>query len=209
MMHWISVSLPVSEHMAVYKNLIEKRPVIETTRTFSSNGMHESTLHLPLHTGTHVDYPLHALPQGKCSSDYKRFPVQFSARIVDFADDPPENIGLAQVREIPMDGLDAVFFKTHNAPLEVFDSLFPWLTSEAASWLAQHPLLFVGIDHLGIERSQPGHETHLRLLSRDILIIEGLELSWIKSGIHQFTAFTLGILGVEAEPVMLYILPPA
>ncbi len=207
MRHWNSVSLPITEQMAVYKNLAEKRPVIETTRSFSGNGgMHESTLHLPLHTGTHVDYPLHAIPGGKSSSDYERFPVEFSGWVVDLADAPPECIGLEQVRDIPMQGLEAVFFKTLRSPLEIFDPSFPWLTGEAAAWLMQYPLLFVGIDQPGIERSQPGHETHIRLLSRDILIIEGLELSLIKDGLHRFAAFTLGIRGVEAEPVLLYAL---
>lgn len=205
MINWISVSQPITEQMAVYKDLAEKRPVIETTRTFSGKGMHESTLHLPLHTGTHVDYPLHAIPGGKCSSDYERFPVEFLGYVVDLADAPPERIGLEQVRDIPMQGVEAVFFKTRKAPLQVFDPLFPWLTGEAAAWLAQHPLLFAGIDQPGIERSQPGHETHIQLLSRDILIIEGLDLSPIDDGCRRFAAFTLGIQGVEAEPVLLYV----
>ena len=51
----IPVSLPINEEMVVYTNQDDKRPVIETTRTFASHGMHESSLHLPLHTGTHVD----------------------------------------------------------------------------------------------------------------------------------------------------------
>jgi len=207
MRDWISVSLPITEHMAVYKDLAEKRPTIETTRSFSRHGMHESTLHLPLHTGTHVDYPLHAIPGGKCSSEYERFPLEFSCAVVDLADHPPESIGLEQVRDINMDGLEAVFFKTRGVPLKVFDPLFPWLTSEAAAWLAQYPLLFVGIDQPGIERSQPGHETHIQLLSQDILIIEGLDLSRIMGGRCRFAAFTLGIRGVEAEPVLLYTLP--
>jgi len=207
MRRWTSVSLPITEHMAVYKNLAEKRPAIETTRSFSSHGMHESTLHLPLHTGTHVDYPLHAIQGGKCSSEYELFPLEFLCRVVDLTDDPPENIGLDQVSDIDIDGLEAVFFKTRKAPLQVFDPLFPWLTSEAAAWLAQYPLLFVGIDQPGIERSQPGHETHILLLSRDILIVEGLDLSRITAGRRQFAAFTLGIRGVEAEPILLYVRP--
>jgi len=207
MRDWTSVSLPITEHMAVYKNLAEKRPAIETTRSFSSHGMHESTLHLPLHTGTHVDYPLHAIQGGKCSSDYELFPLEFSCSVVDLTDPPPDNIGLEQVSDIDMDGLEAVFFKTRCEPLQVFDPLFPWLTSEAAAWLAQYPLLFVGIDQPGIERGQPGHETHILLLSRDILIVEGLDLSRITGGRRQFAAFTLGIRGVEAEPVLLYAHP--
>ena len=207
MMHWQALSPPISEQMAVYKNLDEKRPVIEITRDFARHGMHESTLHLPLHTGAHVDYPLHAIAGGKCSSDYQRFPVEFSVYVLDLCPQAPLSLNLAQVQNIPMDGIEAVFFRTREQPLEVFDPLFPWLTTEAAIWLAEHPLLFVGIDQPGIERAQPGHPTHIQLLERDILIIEGLDLSRITGGRRRCAAFTLGIQGVEAEPVLVYALP--
>ena len=203
---WTPVSLPISEEMVVYKDQDEKRPAIETTRTFASHGMHESSLHLPLHTGTHVDYPLHVIEGGKCSSDYDRFPVDFSVFVVDLCPSPPQSIGLPQMRDIPVDKVQAVFFRTIEQPLAEFDPVFHWVNNEAAAWLAAHPLLFAGTDQPGIERNQPGHPTHIQLLKQDILIIEGLDLSHIKGGIHQCAAFSLGIQGVEAEPILVYAL---
>ena len=206
MRNWQSLSLPITEQMAVYKNLADKRPVLENTRNFSDHGIFESTLHLPLHTGTHVDYPLHVIEGGKCSSDYDRFPVDFSVFVVDLCSSPPESIGLPQMRDIPIDKVQAVFFRTIEQPLAEFDPVFPWVNTEAAAWLAAHPLLFAGTDQPGIERNQPGHPTHIQLLKQDILIIEGLDLSHIKGGIHQCAAFSLGIQGVEAEPIVVYAL---
>lgn len=120
---------------------------------------------------------------------------------------PPERTDLEQVRVIPTRGVEAVFFKTRNVPLTVFDPLFPHVTAGAAGWLAQSQLLFVGIDQPGIEINQPAHETHIQLLRQDILILEGLDLSQIDGGRRRFVAFTIGISGGEAEPVMLYALP--
>ncbi len=207
MLNWIHLSLPISEGMAVYKNLEEKRPAIETTRSFAAHGMHESSLHLPLHTGTHVDYPLHALQSGKNSSDFHCFPAEFTAYVHDLADSPPPCIDLALVRPLPLGDVEAVFFKTRTSILREFDPLFPWLSGEAAAWLATFPLKFVGIDQPGIERSQPAHETHTHLLKKDILIFEGLDLSQVGSGPRIIRAFTLGIQGVEAEPVLIYASP--
>jgi arylformamidase len=207
LLNWISLSLPISEGMAVYKNLDEKRPAIENTRNFAVHGMHENTLHLPLHTGTHVDYPLHALPSGKNSSDYRCFPVEFTAYVVDLTVSPPPCIDLALVQNLPLGDVEAVFFKTRKSILTLFDPLFPWLLGEAAAWLATFPLKFVGIDQPGIERNQPAHETHIQLLKEDILIFEGLDLSRIGGGQRAIHAFTLGIQGVEAEPVMIYASP--
>ncbi len=205
MLNWISLSLPIKETMAVYKNLEEKRPHIETTRNFPQQGMHESTLHLPLHTGTHIDYPLHAIDGGKRSSDYQLFPIEFTALVVDLCPQPPTAITLDLVRTLSLDSIDAVFFRTLEQPLEEFDPLFPGVTEEAAAWLCEYPLLFVGIDQPGIERAQPGHPTHIRLLEKDILILEGLSLSRMSGGGRfRCRAFTLGIDGVEAEPILVY-----
>ena len=138
--NWTPVSLPISEEMVVYKDQDDKRPLIETTRTFASHGMHESSLHLPLHTGTHVDYPLHALEGGKCSSDYRRFPLTFLALVVDLTPAPHTTIALDQVRDLALEGVEAVLFKTMVEPAASFDPQFPGLTSEAAAWLAGKPL---------------------------------------------------------------------
>lgn len=203
-MRWIPVSIPISTSMTVYKNLENKRPVIENTRGFQRDGIYESTLHLPLHTGTHVDYPLHAIPGGKCSSDYHCFPALFNAYILDLTAEAPLCITLDHVVSLPLKEVDALFFKTLKAPLDTFNFEFPWLSAEAATWLAHTGLKFIGTDQLGIERNQPGHETHIRLLEKDILIIEGLELSRLQEGLQRFSAHTLQIQGVEAEPLMVY-----
>ncbi|MGB5823793.1 MAG: cyclase family protein [Proteocatella sp.] len=203
-MKLIALSLPITMNMVVYKNREEKKPAIENMRCFKDDGMNENTLHLPLHTGTHVDYPLHAIDGGKSSSDYDVFPAIFKGYVLDLSLDSHESIGLEHINNLDLSEVEAVFFKTRKGPMEFFDFEFPWLEKEGAAWLSRLPLKFVGIDQLGIERNQPGHETHISLLGRDILIIEGLNLSEIEEGTHNFLAITLQIKDVEAEPAMLY-----
>jgi len=203
-MKLISLSLPITMNMTVYKNLEDKKPVIEKTRCFKDNGMNENTLHLPLHTGTHVDYPLHAIDNGKSSCDYDIFPAIFKGYVLDLSMNTPVVIGLEQVRNLDLSEVEAVFFKTRKGPMEFFDFEFPWLEKGGAAWFSRLSLKFVGIDQLGIERNQPHHETHISLLEKDILIIEGLNLSDIEAGIHDFLAMTLQIKDVEAEPVVVY-----
>jgi len=207
MLNWICVSQPISGDMAVYKDRQEKRPVIEVSRTFAEHGMEEATLHLPLHTGTHVDYPRHAIEGGRCSSDFQCFPAEFEALVVDVAGSAEEAVDIDQARDLDLAGIEAVLIRTRRSLLRRFDPSFPWLTAAAAEWLARFPLRFVGIDQLGIERNQPDHATHVALLSRDILIIEGLDLSAIDGGRRRFRAFALGIRGVEAEPLLVYAAP--
>lgn len=209
-MKWLSLNMPLTRDIPVYKNIESKKPQIENTRNFKEHGIYESTLHLPMHTGTHIDYPLHAIDGGKTSSDYNLFPAYFKALVLDLTDGRQgtslESIGPEHLKDLDLIGVEAVFFKTLKAPMTAFEFEFPWLNREGAKFLAQFPLKFVGIDQLGIERNQPDHETHITLLSRDMLIIEGLNLSPLKTGIYDFAAFTLGVAEVEAEPLVVQVL---
>ena len=59
----------------------------------------------------------------------------------------------------------------------------------------------MGIDALGVERGQPGHETHLALMNVHAHIIEGLRLADVKEGRYELIALPLTIAGAEAAPV--------
>jgi len=205
-MKWINLSEPIHESMTVYKNLDEKKPRLEVTRNFNNAAMHETTLHLPLHTGTHIDYPLHAIPGGKKSCDYALFPDGIQAYVLDLSENPPESIGPEHLQGIDLAGSAGLFIKTLKKPLDTFDFDFPYLNREGAEWLTQFHLKYVGTDQPGLERNQSDHSTHIQLLQKDILIIEGLNLSMLSQGEHAFLLFSLGIKDVDAEPLVVYCL---
>ena len=58
----------------------------------------------------------------------------------------------------------------------------------------------MGIDALGVERSQPGHETHLALLGHDIMVLEGLALKDVAEGRYLLIALPLLIDGADGAP---------
>ncbi len=65
----------------------------------------------------------------------------------------------------------------------------------------------VGTDYLGIERDQPGHETHRALLSHRVAIIEGLRLADVDAGKRYYLlCLPLKIVGFEAAPARAVLL---
>jgi arylformamidase len=58
------ISMAIEPGMAVYKNREEKRPRLTVTRDFKESSAYESRLEMDMHTGTHIDLPLHFLPGG-------------------------------------------------------------------------------------------------------------------------------------------------
>lgn len=206
------LSVKIHEDMQVYKNLEQKRPKIENVKNFKDHGMYESAIILPLHTGTHIDYPLHAIEGGKSSSDYDITNQIYKGYVLDLSKGVKGNIiSVDTINSILNLDMDVLFFKTKkdredSTEETYFDFEFPYLEAKASFLLSKSKLKFVGIDQLGIERSQPNHETHINLLKKDILIIEGLNLNYIEEGFYEFIFFTLGIQRVEAEPIIVNII---
>ena len=55
------ISKEISKDMMVYKDREEKRPQLKVVRDFSTGSVYESIITMDLHTGTHMDAPLHML----------------------------------------------------------------------------------------------------------------------------------------------------
>ena len=86
-----------------------------------------------------------------------------------------------------------------------FDPEFVYVTGEAAEYLVNVGIDGVGIDALGIERSQPDHRTHRLVLSHGILIIEGLQLAEVPPGEYMMSALPLAVPGAEAAPARVVL----
>src|SRR6056297_467407 len=53
------ISMLIHPHMQTYKNNKEKAPIFKTNQDIQTSTSHDTTVTLNLHTGTHMDYPLH------------------------------------------------------------------------------------------------------------------------------------------------------
>lgn len=204
-MAWKNISYPIEEGMAAYKNLPEKKTRIILTRTFEEGDMQETAVYLHLHTGTHVDYPRHAIEGGKTSNDYDVFPHTGRIFLMDVSRNGLESITLDDLTPLDLEGVDGLFIKTREKPLLTFDPEFPWLSAEGARYLSTLPLKYVGTDQPGIERKQPDHATHLALLGNDILVMEGLALWDLEEGYYDVLLTTLHVAGADAEPLLAYV----
>jgi arylformamidase len=194
------ISMAVKNDMKVYKNKEEKRPYIEIIKDYGSSDMFESKITLDMHTGTHMDAPLHVIKGGKSIDKVDLQSLITKCRVIDFTavDDKICEVDL-QNKDI-REG-DFILFKTKNSQNEEFNPKFIYLDKSGAKFLSELGIKGVGTDGLGIERGQENHETHKILLGNDIHIIEGLDLFEIVSGEYTLIALPIKIEGVEASPV--------
>ncbi len=194
------ISLAITPSMTVYKNKDIKRPLFSSAATFEKEGVYETQLSMNLHTGTHIDFPLHTIKNGNNSNHHPLETFIGTALVIDLSH-LDDHISENDLLPFEINPGDFVLLKTRNSLTEDFDFNFVYLDASAARYLVSKKIRGVGIDALGIERNQPNHPTHDLLLSNHIIILEGLRLKGIAPKIYDFLALPIKIDNVEALPV--------
>lgn len=194
------ISMPITASMPVYRGKEEKRPIITVDSDFTKGKTYESRIEMNLHTGTHLDRTLHMIPGGNRmdSLDVKQLITE--CKVIDLLD-VQEKITAQDLTSRSIGEGDFILFKTRNSYEDILENDFVYLDKSGAEYLAGLNIKGVGTDALGIERSQPEHETHLQLMKKGIHILEGLRLKDIKEGEYLLIALPLNIPEAEAAPV--------
>jgi arylformamidase len=155
-----------------------------------------SVLNFGAHTGTHVDAPAHFIEGG---AKVESLPLEVligEAEVIEV----PDNYRIIDeefVRAHCAPGTTRVVFKTRNSRFwneakPEFHTDFTYLDLAAAERLVQQGARLIGIDYLSIEKyGQKEHETHHALLSRGVIILEGLNLTNIPAGKYELICLPL------------------
>lgn len=204
-MRIFDISMPITEDMNVYKDNPAKRPVITVVSDFSNSSAHETKIEMNVHTGTHIDMPLHILENGKTIESMNLEKVLTKCKVFDFTH-AEEKVSEEDLAGKDISEGDFILLKTKNSLVKNPGKHFIYLDRSGAEYLAGKKVCGVGIDSLGIERNQPGHETHKILLSSEIVILEGLLLKSIEKGEYFLIALPINVWGADGAPVRAVLL---
>jgi arylformamidase len=202
---WIDVSLPIRDGMVHWPD----NPAIEIEHTQDLKHGDDATvsrLSMGVHTGTHVDAPVHFVIDGE---GIDRVPLERligPARVVDVGD--VERIRPMDLANIELRPGDRVLFKTGNSQHwnePQFRSNYTPLSLEAAQLLAASRVWTVGIDYLSIGSMRRGVQTHLVLLKAGVCIIEGLDLSGVESGWYDLLCLPIRLEGLDGAPARVVL----
>lgn len=207
-MRIIDISWPLSSTMTGYKN--KKEFVQEQLRQIGKDGVAESRFIIGSHAGTHIDAPAHMIDKGTNTSEISLSSFIGHAVVLDLTH-VTEHITRQDLERAVADSQLAgkiVLCKTKNSFLlsdALFDPDFVYVTQDAARYLVELQVKAVGIDYLGIERSQPGHTTHKILLESSVCIIEGLRLAQVQVAAYYFICLPLAVAadGAPARAILL------
>ena len=194
------ISMPITATMPVYKGKEEKRPKLTVVSDHQTGTAYESKLEFNLHTGTHLDRTLHMIPEGNTVESLDVSQLITPCKVLDHTS-VTDKITKGDFEDRDIKAGDFLLFKTKNSFEAILEKDFIYLDASGANYLVNKKISGVGTDALGIERSQPGHETHIVLMNQGIHILEGLRLGEVPEGEYLLIALPLNIVGAEAAPV--------
>ena len=188
------ITVPIRSTMPVYEG--DPGVKIDAWSAFAKgDSSNVSMLNFGAHTGTHVDAPAHFI-EGARRIDALSLDVLIGpARVLRVPDDATE-IGTDFIDGCDLNGVERILFHTRNSMLwdEGSRKDFTHLLPEAAQLLVDRGIKLVGTDYLSIEKFHSGHHrTHLTLLSNNVVIVEGLNLSEVPEGDYELTCLPLKI----------------
>jgi arylformamidase len=167
-----------------------------------------SRLTCSVHTGTHVDAPVHFLDG---AAGVESLPLKLltgrayvvnlpSAKLIDEA--TLEAAGLPPRTR-------RVLFRTRNSELwareKTFQTDFVAVDASGARWLVKKGVQLVGVDYLSVAPYGQGKETHRILLEAGVVIIEGLDLSRVTQGRYSLYCLPLKLVGSDGAPARVIL----
>jgi arylformamidase len=208
-MDWIDVSVTVRHGMPHWPD----NPPVELERIMDVRRGDEcnvSRLAMGVHSGTHVDAPVHFLHEAAGLDEIPLEATMGEARVVEI--EHPREITAGELRRHGLQAGERVLFRTTNSDwcwqADSFVEDFVYLTDRAAIHLAQAGVQTVGVDYLSVGGyHDDGGKVHRILLEAGICIIEGLDLSPVVGGRYELICLPVKLQGSDGAPARAILRP--
>jgi len=205
-MKLIDVTVPLDANLPNYpgNTPFTLEPIKRLARGDSSN---VSSLHMSAHAGTHVDAPRHFFDQGAGTDGLPLEMLLGRTRVIEITS--RRGIGADELAGVDLSEDVRVLIKTSNSRLwgnAEFHQDYVGVTESGARHLIEHGIKVVGVDYLSVEEfKKPGAPAHHVLLGGGTIVIEGLNLRDVETGIYEMICLPLRIVGADGAPARVVL----
>jgi arylformamidase len=195
----IDISVPIRPGMVTYPG--DPPVTLERVASIADGDVANlSRLDFGVHSGTHVDAPVHFVDGAAGIDDVPLEVLVGPARVVDLT--------RAERLDAPafarLEPTERLLLKTRNSELwsrTTFADDFLALTEDGARALLDAGVRLVGIDYLSI-----GDEAaHNALLQAGVVAIEGLDLRGVEAGEYTLVCAPLKLVGSDGGPARAFL----
>jgi len=209
MTDWIDVSVTVRHGMPHWPDnppIVLER-VLDTGRGDVCNVSH---LAMGVHSGTHMDGPVHFIHGAGGLDEMPLTATMGEARVIQI--EHPREITAGELSKHRLEPGERVLLRTSNSDrcwqASSFVEDFVGLSEQAAAHLAQARVRTVGIDYLSVGGYHAdGAAIHKILLGAGIWIIEGLDLSAVSGGRYEMICLPVKLHGSDGAPARAILRP--
>jgi arylformamidase len=197
------ISLAITPGMPVWPGDpgVELERVTEIAKGANSNA---SRLTLGVHSGTHVDAPVHFLDGDTSVESLALETLTGRATVVDLPQAEVLDAATLGAAGIPP-GTQRLLFKTRNSAYwtrgeKSFQTDFVAVDAGGAEWLVSQGVRLVGVDYLSVAPFKQSRPTHRTLLGAGVVVVEGLDLSQVGPGTYTLYCLPLKLVGSDGAP---------
>ena len=202
-MNVYDITLTISPDLPTWPG--DPKIILERVASMEDGGdANVSRVNMSVHTGTHVDAPIHFLPNG---TSVDKIPLKILTGRAYVLHLPDVEIITADVL------VEAAFpprtrrvlFKTRNSDLwarreQKFHEDYVALSPDGAEYLIDRGVKLVGVDYLSVAAFNNTRMTHEILLNSGVVIVEGLNLSEVQQGRYTFYCLPLKLAESDGAP---------
>jgi arylformamidase len=169
-----------------------------------------SHLAMGVHSGTHVDAPVHFIHQAPGVDEMPLTATMGAARVIEITH--PREITADELSRHSLRAGERVLFRTSNSvrcwQTDRFVEDFVYISEQAAGYLAKTRVRTVGVDYLSVGGYHAdGATIHRILLAAGIWIIEGLDLSAVRAGRYEMICLPVKLHGSDGAPARALLRP--
>lgn len=195
------VTVPISGQTPVY----EGDPAVEIVTANAierGDAANVSRLCCGAHTATHVDAPAHFIEGARRIHEIDLEKLNGKCRVVEI---DRSVMAIEADHIVNLEAVERVLFKTRNSDFwndlsQGFRKDFTYIAPAAARALAALNIKLVGIDYLSVEKfGAETFETHITLLEKEVVIIEGLDLREVPAGDYELVCLPLKIISEKGD----------
>jgi arylformamidase len=201
------VSVGISPQMPVWPG----DPAVQLERVeaiASGDNANVSRLACGVHTGTHVDAPLHFIDGAAPIESLSLKLLTGRAYVVNLPSARVIDEGTLEAAGLPP-RTRRVLFRTRNSELwakeRAFQPNFVAVDASGARWLVKKGVQLIGVDYLSVAPYGQSRETHRILLEAGAVVIEGLDLSRVTQGRYSLYCLPLKLMGSDGSPARVIL----
>ena len=209
---WYDISVPIKQGMVYFPTDPAPPKIYRVNDRALGSLATLCMLEFIGHTGTHLDAPLHFIPDGSTISDMDVEATVGRCRVIEIKD--KESIKVKELKLYNIKKGDRLIFKTSNSPRTYespkFQEKYVYLDTQAADYLVEKKILLFGLDNITIGCFQDPEsiiQTHQKFLGAGIYILENCAMAGVPAGEYELLCLPLLMYHGDAGPSRAILRP--